>query len=123
VSEEKEREQNVLEMVRAYVSLLQMALVGVTRNSTLVLPLMGFVARTRRGRKRLDLESGKTVHGDGLVTFAVPDEAIQNMRGNENETDCWLIVRVRRSFADAFQKPKSAIVMPGIVGPDGRSLH
>lgn len=88
-----------------------------------VMALAPLVVRVRRGKKA-GIRQGKIVHEPGRLLISIPDEAVDDMKGPEDKRDLWLIVRVRRQFADvAFKEAEEEkIIRPKLVGLDGREL-
>ena len=89
-----------------------------------VMALAPLMQRVRRGKK-VGIRAGKMVHEAGRVLIAIPDEAVDDLKGPEDKRDLWLIVRVRRSFADvAFKEAEEEkIIRPSLVGLDGRPIQ
>jgi len=105
------------------IGFAKLAFEAALKKQARVMALAPLIQRVRRGKK-VGIRQGKMVHEAGRVLIAIPDEAVDDLKGPEDKRDLWLIVRVRRHFADvAFKEAEEEkIIRPKLVGLDGREL-
>jgi len=102
--------------------MLQLLLEASQKGAAVTMPLNSVMVRVKRGRK-VGVRDGEYAHEVGKVLFAVPDEAVLNLKGPEEARDLWLLSRIKRQVADDLMVEKPKIERPHLVGPDGKPLR
>jgi hypothetical protein len=88
--------------------------------AAMTMVLNPFVARAKRGRKQ-GVRDGGFVYAPGSLLVRVADEIVMNLKAPEDQTDLYLLSRIKRECADRMfddmeKKPS------GLVDVDERKL-
>jgi hypothetical protein len=105
------------------IGFAKLAFEAALKGKARVMALAPLIVRVKQGPKA-GVRGGNIVRDPGRLLIALTDEAVVDLKHPENEGDLWLIVRVRRSFADvAFKEAEEEkIIRPTLVGLDGRPI-